>query len=62
MSKSTEKGQDRVSGMHRNRHRRRRTAPRMQVVVDDKGRTWLCPVGVDTSRDLESQGCWRKKG
>jgi len=31
----------------------------MKVVVADNGCTWLCDTGVDESKDLEEQGCWR---
>jgi hypothetical protein len=31
----------------------------MKVVVDSQGRTWLCDMDVDESKDLEEQGCWR---
>lgn len=34
----------------------------LKVVIDARGLTWLCPVNVDTSADLEAQGCWRFKG
>ena len=31
----------------------------MKVVVDRDGCRWLCDAGVDESRDLKEQGCWR---
>lgn len=31
----------------------------MKVVVAEGGCTWLCDAGVDESKDLEEQGCWR---
>jgi hypothetical protein len=35
------------------------TARPMKVVVDDDGCTWLCDAGVNKSKDLREQGCWR---
>ena len=33
----------------------------MQVILDKDGCMWLCDKGVDPSKDLDSQGCWRCK-
>jgi len=33
----------------------------LKVVVDDGGEAWICYTGVDPSRDLPDQGCWRCK-
>jgi len=31
----------------------------LAVVQDPNGDRWLCDKGVDPSRDLREQGCWR---
>ena len=31
----------------------------MEVVFDNTGTHWLCDKGIDPSRDLREQGCWR---
>lgn len=31
----------------------------MEVIKDKEGELWLCDKGVDKSRDLRAQGCWR---
>lgn len=36
-----------------------RAARPMKYVKDEDGNGWLCDSNVDTSGDLEAQGCWR---
>lgn len=36
-----------------------KAARQMKVVVADDGSTWLCDAGVDESKALKEQGCWR---
>ena len=38
---------------------RHRSARPMEVVRDKKGEWWICDKGVNKSRDLAKQGCWR---
>jgi len=32
--------------------------PNICYVIDSNGKHWICPVGVDTSSNLESQACF----
>lgn len=33
-------------------------SPNICYVVDGHGKHWICPVGVDTDGDMESQACF----
>jgi hypothetical protein len=33
-------------------------SPNVCYVVDGNGKHWICPIGVDTDRDLEHQACF----